>query len=81
MHAHFMQTPQRETHVSNFIRQFHCWTSTVFVVTVIATTIELAQPQPIAWIAYAPLAPLALLALVGIYPFAEPYFARRGAEN
>ncbi len=32
-----------------WIRQFHRWVSAVFVLTVIATTIALAQTEPIMW--------------------------------
>ncbi len=59
-----------------FIRQFHRWTSAAFVLAVVATTIALAQPQPIVWMSYVPLLPLALLALTGIYMFILPYVAK-----
>lgn len=63
--------------MSKFIRQFHRWTSIAFVLSVIATTIALAQAEPIVWVSYVPLLPLALLALTGLYLFALPYLARR----
>ena len=63
--------------MSKWIRQFHRWIAAAFVVSVIATTIALAQPQPMIWVSYIPLLPLALLALSGIYLFVLPYFARR----
>ena len=63
--------------MSKFIRQFHRWVSALFVVTVIATTIALAQKQPVMWMSYAPLLPLALLAITGIYLFALPYLSKR----
>jgi hypothetical protein len=66
----------KEVRVSKFIRQFHRWTSFVFVLTVIATTIALAQAEPIMWMSYVPLAPLALLAITGIYMFFLPYAAK-----
>ena len=59
------------------IRQFHRWVSIAFVVSVIATTIALAQKTPIVWVSYVPLFPLALLAITGLYLFALPYLARR----
>ncbi|MBL8546199.1 MAG: hypothetical protein JNL81_07025 [Hyphomonadaceae bacterium] len=62
--------------MSRFIRQFHRWVSALFVVSVIATAIALAQPEPIMWMSYAPLLPLALLALTGIYMFFQPYAAK-----
>lgn len=62
--------------MSKFIRQFHRWTSALFVLSVIATTIALAQPAPIMWMSYVPLLPLALLSLTGIYMFFLPYAAK-----
>ena len=77
MYAHLMQpAPKQEVRVSRFIRQFHRWVSALFVVSVIATAIALAQPEPIMWMSYAPLLPLALLALTGIYMFFQPYAAK-----
>lgn len=82
MYARYMQSAPREVRVSKFIRVFHRWTSFVFVLTVIATTIALMQPTPIMWMSYVPLAPLALLAITGIYMFVLPYVvkARRKAN-
>ncbi len=82
MYAHLMHPPTKEVRVSKFIRQFHRWTSAVFVLSVIATTIVLTQPAPMIWFSYVPLAPLAVLALTGIYMFFQPYMAkrRRGAN-
>jgi hypothetical protein len=79
MYAREMHAP-KEVRASKLIRQFHRWTSAVFVLTVIGTTIALAQPEPILWMSYVPLAPLALLALTGIHMFFQPYAAkwRRG---
>jgi len=65
---------------NQWIRQFHRWTSMVFTLTVIATTIALAQEKPIVWMSYVPLLPLALLALTGLYLFALPYFNKRRAR-
>ncbi len=62
--------------MSKFIRQFHRWTSALFVLSVIATTIALAQATPIMWMSYVPLLPLALLSLTGIYMFLLPYAAK-----
>lgn len=62
--------------MSKFIRQFHRWTSALFVLSVIATAIALAQPTPIVWMSYVPLLPLALLSLTGIYMFFLPYAAK-----
>lgn len=63
--------------MNTFIRQFHRWVSAAFVVAVIATTIALAQKEPIMWMSYVPLLPLALLAITGIYMFFLPYVAKR----
>lgn len=67
---------------SQWIRQFHRWTSVVFFLCVIATTIALAQERPLLWMSYVPLAPLAVLALTGLYLFALPYLPKRpGAQD
>ena len=63
--------------MNKWIRQLHRWVAVFFVLSVVATTIALAQPQPMIWVSYIPLLPLALLALSGIYLFALPYFMRR----
>ena len=62
--------------MNNWIRQFHRWVSAVFVLAVIATTIALAQKEPVMWMSYAPLLPLALLVISGSYMFVLPYAAR-----
>jgi len=82
MYAQFYAA-SREVGVSKFIRQFHRWVAALFVLSVIATTIALAQPTPIMWMSYVPLLPLALLALTGIYMFFQPYAAkwRRGRNS
>jgi hypothetical protein len=48
----------------------------LFVLSVIATAIALARPEPIMWMSYVPLLPLALLSLTGIYMFFQPYAAK-----
>lgn len=65
--------------MSKWIRQFHRWTSIVFVATIIVTTIALAQAEPIIWVSYIPLVPLFLLLATGLYLFALPYLQRRRA--
>lgn len=67
----------REVRVGKFIRQFHRWVSAFFALSVIATTIALAQAEPTMWMSYVPLLPLALLALSGIYLFVQPYLPKR----
>ncbi len=62
--------------MSRWMRQFHRWVSAFFVLSVIATTIAMAQKEPILWMSYVPLLPLAVLSLTGIYLFALPYFKR-----
>ena len=76
MHAELIQAASRTIAMTKFIRQFHRWTSALFVLSVIATTIALAQPTPIMWMSCAPLLPLALLSLTGIYMFFQPYAAK-----
>lgn len=65
--------------MSKWIRQFHRWTSIVFVATIIITSIALAQAEPIIWVSYIPLVPLFLLLATGLYLFALPYLQRRRA--
>lgn len=62
--------------MSRAMRQFHRWISVAFVLSVIATTIAMLQPEPIIWVSYVPLLPLLLLFLTGSYLFALPYLAR-----
>jgi hypothetical protein len=74
--------PRRSTW-PRWVRQFHRWVSVAFVLAVIATSIALAQAEPILWMSYIPLIPLFLLFVTGVYLFALPYFARwhqRGAK-
>ena len=62
-----------------FIRQFHRWTSIVFVITVAANVVALSTgggQQPPAWITYSPLLPLFALMLTGLYLFVLPYLSR-----
>jgi hypothetical protein len=81
MYAQYLQSPAaKEIRVSKLIRQFHRWTSAFFVLSVIATTVALAQPEPIMWMSYVPLLPLALLALTGIYMFFLPYVRKAKAS-
>lgn len=61
---------------NKWIRKFHRWMSIAFTLTVIVTTIALAQAEPIVWVSYVPLAPLALLFVTGLYLFVLPYFAK-----
>lgn len=57
-----------------WIRQFHRWTSLVFTLCVIATSIALATKDPsLAWMSYLPLAPLFLLMITGLYLFASGF--------
>jgi hypothetical protein len=62
---------------NRWIRQFHRWTSVAFALAVIATTIALAQKEPVMWMSYVPLAPLALLFVTGLYLFVLPYLPSR----
>ena len=81
MHAKLIQVASRKIAMSKFIRQFHRWTSALFVVSVIATTIALTRPAPIMWMSYVPLLPLALLSLTGIYMFFLPHAAKWGRKS
>ena len=71
-----------EVSLSPWIRQIHRWLSVFFTVAVIATTIALAQKEPILWVSYVPLLPLGLLFLTGAYLFVLPYVAKwRGKQG
>jgi hypothetical protein len=58
-------------------RQIHRWLSVAFTLSVIFTSVALAQEQPAMWVSYVPLAPLGLLFLTGAYLFVLPYLGRR----
>ena len=81
MFAQYVRIESREVRLSRFIRQFHRWVSALFALSVIATAIALAQPEPIVWVSYAPLLPLALLAISGVYLFFLPYAAKWRARS
>jgi len=66
---------------NKWIRQIHRWLSIFFVLTIIVTTIALAQKEPLVWVSYVPLLPLALLLLTGLYLFVLPYIGRRQARR
>jgi archaellum biogenesis protein FlaJ (TadC family) len=61
---------------SQWVRQFHRWISIAFTLSVIATFIALALPEPLVWVSYVPLLPLFLLLATGLYLFALPYMAK-----
>ncbi len=62
---------------NKWVRQVHRWLAIAFTVTVIATSVALAQEDPVIWVSYLPLLPLALLFFTGLYLFALPYLAKR----
>ncbi|MGV9677119.1 hypothetical protein ACWDSJ_17725 [Nocardia sp. NPDC003482] len=51
------------------VRRIHRAAVVVFVVTVLATVVALAQEEPIVWVSYLPLFPLAVLLVSGAYMF------------
>ncbi|MBB2940342.1 putative Na+-dependent transporter [Actinoplanes lutulentus] len=59
--------------MNKWIRQAHRWLAIAFTVTVVITSVALAQEDPILWISYVPLLPLALLFFSGLYLFVLPY--------
>ena len=70
--------------MSKWIRQIHRWLALAFTLSVIATTIALAQATPVMWMSYVPLLPLALLTITGLYMFFLPYAVKwraRGAQG
>ena len=58
------------------IRQFHRWTSIVFMVTVVINTVALVMNRQATWIGLMALFPLILLMVTGLYLFALPYLSR-----
>ena len=62
---------------SKWVRQIHRWLAIAFTVTVIATTVALAQEEPVVWVSYTPLLPLAFLLFTGLYMFVLPYATKR----
>ena len=63
------------------IRQFHRWTSIVFVATVIFNTIMLVMGMQATWVGLTALFPLILLMITGLYMFALPYLAKSRRES
>ncbi|HEX7695710.1 MAG TPA: hypothetical protein VF409_14555 [Sphingomonas sp.] len=60
------------------IRQFHRWTSIVFVAAVIFNTVMLVMGMQATWVGLTALFPLILLMVTGLYMFALPYLASAG---
>jgi len=58
------------------IRQFHRWTSIVFVVAVIFNTVMLMLNRQATWVGLTALFPLILLMITGLYMFALTYLAK-----
>ncbi|NUS92841.1 MAG: hypothetical protein HOQ36_10570, partial [Nocardia sp.] len=63
------------------VRRLHRWAAAAFTVTVLATFVALALPDPVVWVSYLPLIPLALLLFSGLYLFAQPYRIARGSTG
>ncbi len=66
--------------MSVFIRQFHRWTSMVFMLGVIVNTVVIfgmGKQQPPYWVYMLALIPLFVLMPTGIYLFVLPYLRRR----
>ncbi len=59
------------------VRRAHRWAGVVFTVSVLATFVALALPEPVIWVSYLPLFPLAALLFSGLYMFVLPYTAER----
>jgi len=59
-----------------WFRRAHRFLATLFTLSVIATTVALAQAEPIMWMSYVPLFPLALLMITGLYLLALPHVRR-----
>ncbi|MFE7742622.1 hypothetical protein [Nocardia sp. NPDC057455] len=64
------------------VRRLHRGSGIVFVATVLATVVALAQEEPVIWVSYLPLLPLALLMFSGLYMLVGLYAAeRRGTRQ
>lgn len=64
------------------IRQFHRWTSIVFIATVVINTVALVMGKQATWIGLMALFPLILLMITGLYLFVLPYLSGgRGARG
>jgi hypothetical protein len=63
-------------HWNSGIRQFHRWTSIVFMAAVIFNTIMLVMNRQATWVGLTALFPLILLMVTGLYMFALPYLAK-----
>jgi hypothetical protein len=63
------------------LRQFHRWTSIVFVAAVIFNTIMLLIGRQAIWVGLTALFPLILLMITGLYMFALPYLAKGRAVS
>lgn len=61
------------TKSTQWVRKTHRWLAIAFTVTVIATSIALAQEEPVIWMSYLPLFPLAVLLGTGLTMFFQPY--------
>ncbi len=59
-----------------WFRKAHRVLATLFTLSVVATSIALAQAEPIMWMSYVPLFPLALLMITGLYLLALPHVRR-----
>ena len=66
---------------NHWIRQIHRWLSIAFTLTVVVTSVAMAQETPAAWVSYLPLPPLFLLLLTGLYMFLLPYAFRSASRS
>ena len=67
---------------SKGIRQFHRWTSIVFVgIVVVIFGLLGAGIEPAQWVYFLPLPPLFLLMATGLYMFVLPYARRQPAAR
>ncbi|XVV00291.1 hypothetical protein ACQPW3_22880 [Actinosynnema sp. CA-248983] len=67
--------------MSKWVRRVHRWVSMAFTVSVLATVVALAQPEPVVWVSYLPLFPLAVLFFTGLYMFVLPHRAKWAARR
>jgi len=67
----------RDRSRSQRARSLHRWAAAAFTMTVLATFIAFALPEPLIWVSYLPLLPLAALLFSGLYLLVRFYRTAR----
>ena len=64
-----------------WVRKIHRWLGVALTLSIVASFVALAQPNPAVWVSFIPLIPLALLLVTGWYMLIRPYGARWRARR